>query len=151
MKRLLLTTSVAALLMASTGAAFAQPDRDHGWQQRHGHDRGDRDDDDHDRRDHRRGDGHRYYRDRSGRYVRYYEYDRRHDNGRHLGWYKQSFRRGQRVPAVYLAPRYYVNDYRAYRLAPPPRGYRWVRPYQDSNEYLLVQVATGLIMQVLGY
>ena len=122
MKRLLLTTSVAALLMASTGAAFAQPDRDHGWQQRHGHDR------DHDR----------------DRYVR-------HDNGRHLGWYKQSFRRGQRVPVVYLAPRYYVNDYRAYRLAPPPRGYRWVRPYQDSNEYLLVQVATGVIMQVLGY
>jgi Ni/Co efflux regulator RcnB len=118
MKRLLLTASVAALLMASTGAAFAQPDRDHGWQQRHGHDRG---------------------------------HDRRHDNGRHLGWYKQSFRRGQRVPVVYLQPRYYVNDYRAYRLAPPPRGYRWVRPYQDSNEYLLVQVATGLIMQVLGY
>lgn len=123
MKRLLLTTSIAALLMASTGAAFAQPDRDHGWQQRHGHDRGGHDRD---------------------RYVR-------HDNGRHLGWYKQSFRRGQRVPVVYMAPRYYVNDYRAYRLAPPPRGYRWVRPYQDSNEYLLVQVATGVIMQVLGY
>lgn len=137
MKRLLLTTSIAALLMASTGAAFAQPDRDHGWQQRHGHDHG---------RD--RGDRHdsRYDRDRYDRY-RYV----RHDNGRHLGWYKQSFRRGQRVPVVYLAPRYYVNDYRAYRLAPPPRGYRWVRPYQDSNEYLLVQVATGVIMQVLGY
>jgi Predicted integral membrane protein len=137
MKRLLLTASVAALLLASTGAAFAQPERDHGWQQRHGHDRGDRD------------DGHRYHRDRHGRYVRHD--DGRHDNGRHLGWYKQSFRRGQRVPAVYLAPRYYVNDYRAYRLAPPPRGYRWVRPYRDSNEYLLVQVATGVILQVLGY
>ena len=139
MKRLLLTASVAALLMASTGAAVAQPDRDHGWQQRHGHDRGDR---------HDRHDRDRDY-DRNGRHVRYY--DGRHDNGRHLGWYKQSFRRGQRVPVVYLAPRYYVNDYRAYRLAPPPRGYRWVRPYEGSNEYLLVQVATGVIMQVLGY
>lgn len=132
MKRQLLITSIATLLLAST-SAFAQPDRhgdrhgryDQGWQQdRHGHDRGDR--------------------DRNNRHARY-------DNGRHLGWYKQSFRRGQHVPVVYLAPRYYVNDYRAYRLAPPPRGYRWVRPYQDSNEYLLVQVATGVIMQVLGY
>jgi Ni/Co efflux regulator RcnB len=139
MKRLLLTTSIAALLMASTGAALAQPDRGHGWQQqRHGQDRDHRYDrhDRHDRHDRSRNDRDRYVR---------------HDNGRHLGWYKQSFRRGQRVPVVYLAPRYYVNDYRAYRLAPPPRGYRWVRPYQDSNEYLLVQVATGLIMQVLGY
>ena len=142
MKRILLTASVAALLMASTGAAFAQPDRDHGWQQR-GHDRGDRDDGHRHDRDGRRYDGRRAY---DGR-----RFDGRHDNGRHLGWYKQSFRRGQRMPTVYMAPRYYVNDYRAYRLAPPPRGYRWVRPYQDSNEYLLVQVATGVIMQVLGY
>ena len=71
---------------------------------------------------------------------------RTHDNGRHLGWYK----RGGRVPVVYLQPRYYVTDYRAYGLAPPPYGYRWVRPYGDDR-YLLVQVATGLIMQVLGY
>ena len=76
---------------------------------------------------------------------------RRHDNGRHLGWYKQQWRRGQRVPVVYLQPRYVVEDYRAYRLAPPPSGYGWVRPYPDSNEYLLVQLATGLITQVLGY
>ena len=75
----------------------------------------------------------------------------RHDNGRHLGWYKQQWRRGERVPVVYLQPRYVIEDYRAYRLAPPPNGYGWVRPYPDSNEYLLVQLATGVIMQVLGY
>lgn len=149
MNRQLLTTSIAAVLLFASTGAFAQPDRDHGnrhgrsdqgWQQdRHGHDRGDRDRNDrHGRYDNDRHDNDRY---RNGR----------HDNGRHLGWYKQSFRRGQHVPVVYLAPRYYVNDYRAYRLAPPPRGYRWVRPYHDSNEYLLVQVATGVIMQVLGY
>ena len=56
------------------------------------------------------------------------------------------------MPVVYLQPRYYVNDYRAYGLAPPPYGYQWVRPYGNtSNEYLLVQLATGLITQVLGY
>lgn len=137
MKRMLLASSIAALLLAST-SALAQPDR-HGR-----HDRDDRNgryDQRYDHRHDRRWDQRRDHR----------RDDVRHDNGRHLGWYKQSFRRGQRVPVVYLQPRYYVNDYRAYRLAPPPYGYRWVRPYQDSNEYLLVQVATGLIMQVLGY
>ena len=36
-----------------------------------------------------------------------------------------------------------------YRLAPPPRGYRWVRPQDDR--YLLVEIATGVISQALGY
>lgn len=90
------------------------------------------------------------------RYDRYDRYDRdwrngRHDNGLHLGWYKQEWRRGQRIPTMYLQPRYRIDDYRAYRLAPPPSGYGWVRPYQNSNEYLMVQLATGLVAQVLGY
>jgi Ni/Co efflux regulator RcnB len=130
MKRLLLAASIALAL--SPALAFASPSpaaQGQRWSQSRGHD-------DHDRRHDR------------------YQHDRRpvhrHDNGRHEGWYKQSFRRGQRVPVVYLQPRYYVNDYRAYRLPPPPYGYRWVRPY-GNDEYLLVQVATGLIMQVLGY
>ena len=53
------------------------------------------------------------------------------------------------APVVYLQPRYYVTDYRRYHLAPPPRGYRWVRPADDR--YLLVEVASGLISQALGY
>ena len=73
----------------------------------------------------------------------------RHDNGLHLGWYKQQWRRGDRIPVAYLEPRYYINDYRDYGLAPPPAGYRWVRPMDDR--YLLVQVATGLILDALGY
>jgi Ni/Co efflux regulator RcnB len=73
----------------------------------------------------------------------------RHDNGRHLGWQKQAWKRGDRIPLADLGPGYYVDDYRAYNLAPPPRGYRWVRPMDDR--YLLVQVATGLIDEVLGY
>lgn len=73
----------------------------------------------------------------------------RHDNGLHLGWYKQRWNRGERIPVAYLEPRYYVDDYRAYGLAAPPDGYRWVRPMDDR--YLLVQVATGLILDALGY
>lgn len=72
-----------------------------------------------------------------------------HDNGLHLGQQKQAFRRGQRVPVIYMQPRYYVQDYRVYHLAPPPRGYRWVRP--DDGRYLLISTATGLISQILGY
>ncbi|HEY4559439.1 MAG TPA: RcnB family protein [Lysobacter sp.] len=77
----------------------------------------------------------------------------RHDNGRHLGQYKNQHKkwaRGERLPRTYLVQRYYVNDYRSYRLAPPPRGMVWVRPYNDSNEFYLVQAATGLISQILG-
>ena len=73
----------------------------------------------------------------------------RHDQGLHLGWYKQQWKRGDRIVWADVEPRYYVEDYRVYRLSPPPEGYRWVRPMDDH--YLLVQVATGLITQALGY
>jgi Ni/Co efflux regulator RcnB len=136
MKRLLLAASIALAL--SPALAFASPSpapQPQRWSQSHGHGHGGHDRNDrHDRHDRDRGQ-----HDRRPVIVR-------HDNGRHLGWYK----RGGRVPVVYLQPRYYVTDYRDYGLAPPPYGYRWVRPYGDDR-YLLVQVATGLIMQVLGY
>ena len=118
MKRMLATTSIAALLLTSAGA-FAQPDQHK--HKRHG------------------PPGHAMQHQRG-----------HHDNGLHLGWYKQDWRRGQRIPDAYLQPRYVIRDYRAYDLAPPPSGYGWVRPYPNSNEYLMVQLATGLIMQVLG-
>ena len=75
--------------------------------------------------------------------------DGRHDNGKHLGWYKQQWKRGDRIVWTDVEPRYYVTDYRTYRLSAPPEGYRWVRPVDDR--YLLVEVATGLIAQALGY
>lgn len=144
MKRLLLAASIALLL--SPAAAFAAP----AWQD-HGHGHGhDQRQSHHDDRYDRRDSHDRRVVVRRPVIIRH-DVIVRHDNGRHLGWARQSFRRGQRVPVVYLQPRYYVTDYRGYGLAPPPYGYRWVRPYNDSGEYLLVQVATGLIAQVLGY
>lgn len=75
----------------------------------------------------------------------------RHDNGLHLGQLKhQRWARGQRLPGTYLTRTYYIRDYNTYHLAPPPNGYVWVRPYQDANEYYLVQAATGLIQQIFG-
>lgn len=75
--------------------------------------------------------------------------DGRHDNGLHLGWRKQAWKRGDRIQIEHIEPAYYVDDYVVYDLAPPPQGYRWVRPMDDR--YLLVQVATGLISDALGY
>ena len=75
----------------------------------------------------------------------------RHDNGLHLGQVKhERWARGQRLLDTYLSQTYYVRDYTTYHLAQPPTGYVWVRPYQDANEYYLVQAATGLIRQIFG-
>ena len=169
MKPLLLSASLALMLLSS--AAFAAPGHgDHGaagWN--HGHDgwnhdgdrdhgdrgHGDRDygDRDYGDRGHDRGD--RDDRDRDawrdqhdGRWSerRYYS---DHDNGRHRGYYRQDFRHGDRLPVMYMQPRYYVRDWDAYRLAPPPRGYMWVRP--PDGRFLLVAATTGLIAEILGY
>jgi len=58
--------------------------------------------------------------------------------------------KGQYIPREYVVQRYYINDYRAYDLAPPPVGYTWVRPYPEDNTYYMVQLATGLISQIFG-
>ena len=58
--------------------------------------------------------------------------------------------RGEHISRDYLYDRYYVHDHRAYDLAPPPRGYMWVRPYEDDDTYYMVQLATGLITQIFG-
>ena len=39
-----------------------------------------------------------------------------------------------------------MNDYRYYRLRPPPYGYHWVR---DDGGYLLVAIGTGIILDMV--
>jgi len=127
MKRLLLATALAALVLSSP--VFAG-DHGHGHGHGHGYDHGDdRDHDDRDRDDYRRWDD-----------------DDHHDRGRHEGWYKP-YHRGDRVDVVYLQPRYYVPDYRVYHLAPPPPGERWIR-YPDGR-FILIAAATGVITDIL--
>jgi Ni/Co efflux regulator RcnB len=91
------------------------------------------------------GEGNKHHKDHKGVPA---AMDGRHDNGLHLGWQKQAWKRGDRIPLAGL-DRYYVDDYRVYRLTAPPADYRWVRPMDDR--YLLVEVATGLVAQALGY
>jgi|GEM_PF-462223 len=56
------------------------------------------------------------------------------------------FYRGQRLPPQYRSRQYVVDNWREHRLSPPPRGYQWV---QTGADYVLVAIATGLILQLL--
>ena len=150
MKRILLATALALTVLASPAMADGRgKGNGHGRGQDKHQDRDDRHDR-HDRDDrHDRGDrddrGHRGYDRYESRY--YYSYDGRiHPPGRHNGWHKD-YRRGQRIDVVYMQPRYYIDDYPRYHLAPPPRGHRWVR--MDDGRMILIAVATGIIADVL--
>ncbi len=56
------------------------------------------------------------------------------------------FYRGDRLPPQYRGRIYVVNDWRGHRLSAPPRGYHWV---QTGSDYVLVAIATGVILQLL--
>lgn len=113
--------------------------------------------------DNRRFDGRRY----DGRYDR--KFDRRHFDSRFSrnypsyrygykriyggryyrpsGYRYYSWRRGDRLPFAYYAPRYIIRDYRPYRLYAPPRGYHWVRV---GNDVVLAAITTGLVLSVVN-
>lgn len=123
---------IAVALLFTGSLALAAPghdqDRGHGDHDRarHGHDRG------HD--DRRWHDNRRWDRDDHRRYGYYRAPPRYYGPARH-------WERGHR----YYGPTYVVRDYGHYRLRPPPRGYHWVRA---DNDYLLVAIATGIILDV---
>ncbi|PDT06583.1 MULTISPECIES: RcnB family protein [unclassified Rhizobium] len=56
------------------------------------------------------------------------------------------WKKGYRVNASERRRFSNVNDYRRYRLAPPPRGYRWVRA---DNDFLLIGITNGVISNVI--
>jgi Ni/Co efflux regulator RcnB len=74
--------------------------------------------------------------------------DRGHSRSKHKSRHHEyEMHRGGHIPVVYLERDYYVEDYRAYHLAPPPRGHRWVRT--DDGKYILIAVATGIIADII--
>lgn len=58
----------------------------------------------------------------------------------------RQYHRGDRLPQEYRHPNYVVNNWRDHNLSPPPRGYHWV---QTGADYVLVAIATGIILQLL--
>lgn len=56
------------------------------------------------------------------------------------------FHKGDRLPAEYHNRNYVVDDWRGHHLSAPPRGYHWV---QVGGDYVLVAIATGVILQLL--
>jgi Ni/Co efflux regulator RcnB len=59
----------------------------------------------------------------------------------------QSWRRGDRLPSYYRS-QYREIDWRRQHLRQPPRGYHYVRD-DNTGEYLLVGIATGVILSIL--
>ena len=57
-----------------------------------------------------------------------------------------AFRKGERLPVEYRHRNYVVDDWRGHNLSAPPRGYNWV---QVGADYVLVAIATGVILQLL--
>jgi Ni/Co efflux regulator RcnB len=58
----------------------------------------------------------------------------------------RAWRRGDRLPSYYQG-RYRQVDYRRAHLRAPPRGYHYVQ--DDRGEYLLVGIATGVILSII--
>ena len=58
------------------------------------------------------------------------------------------YRQGEYLPYQFRQRQYYVNDWHARRLYAPPQGYQWVQA-DDSGDYLLVAIATGLIANLI--
>jgi Ni/Co efflux regulator RcnB len=119
MKRLLLLAATIGCLCLASTSALAD-----GKGRRHGHD----------------GHGHHHHHDHDDDHHH-------HRRGKHRGWHKSDWRRGDRIEVVHIERRYYVDDYAHYHLRRPPSGHRWIR--SPEGRFILVAVATGIIADVL--
>ncbi|HKR37307.1 MAG TPA: RcnB family protein [Steroidobacteraceae bacterium] len=136
MKRFVAATALSLALISGV-VTTAQADNRDRHERRYDHR-----DDRHDRRDWDRREW-----DRHGEF-RHYD-GRRFDRGRYVrpsGYYYRSWRYGDHLPRAYYGRRYVVNDYYAYRLRPPPRGYYWVRV---DNDVVLASIASGLVVSAV--
>ena len=138
---------IVAMTLASSGLAFGQGNSSHNDRGNKGDDRGRHEQSQRagppDRHDDRRPD----YRDnhRPDRYDNRARYNPDNHNNRGAGP-NNSWHRGDRIPVQYRSHQYVVDDWRGYHLSAPPRGYHWV---QSGGDYLLVAIATGVILQLL--
>ena len=135
MKSKTVISVIVAISMTTGGFSFAQG-------------RGNRDDRGHDEQAHDQqerhgGKGHQQERHDNGRAHNNERYEHRDERG---AGPNHNFYRGERLPIEYRHRNYVVDDWRGHRLSAPPRGYHWV---QAGGDYVLVAIATGLIVQML--
>jgi len=127
----ILTIGVALSVLASAGAAAAQPHYDN-----------------------HRAKAERQYERRMDRAEREYNRDVRKAERKYRaaaykrppGYQYRHWNRGDRLPPAYRAERYRIVNYRTYHLPPPPRGYYYTRV---DNDVLLTAAATGVIASVI--
>lgn len=139
MRKNAVVCAVLAVTMVTGQLAIAQGDSRPPF--REGNDQGQRNSD----RD-RRGNGDRQpSRNQNNHQNRGYAYghDQRDERG---AGPEHSFHRGGRLPPEYRNRQYVVENWRDHRLSAPPRGYHWV---QVGGDYVLVAIATGIILQLL--
>jgi Ni/Co efflux regulator RcnB len=87
-----------------------------------------------------------YYQGPRGHY--YTSWRPRYNAPRYMpprGYVSRSWHVGHYLPPTYRGG-HYVVDYRHYRLAPPPRGYHYIRV---DDHVVLAAIASGLITEVL--
>ena len=111
-------------------------------QARYANEQRDRDRQEQVRRAYEQGDRQRQEQARYGNERRGYEQDRR---GPGAGP-NHNFYRGERLTRDYHHRYYVVDDWRGHDLHRPQRGYHWV---QTGADYVLVAIATGIILEVL--
>jgi Ni/Co efflux regulator RcnB len=148
------STLIAVAAVASLGLSslsFAQGydrerhDNRQGYEQRGGGRQDDQRSADRRDNEHRARHGRADWRDRDARNRMGYNADTRSDSF-HYGARGPEWHRGGHVPPLYRSHQYVVNDWRAHRLSPPPRGYEWV---QVGPDYVLIAVGSGIIAQLV--
>lgn len=137
MNRKSLTTTLLALSMVASQCAFAQGN-DHGNRNRNDRNQNAQRSDEQirDQRDSRQPN----WGQQKKRMITNHGWSERGAGPDH------AFHQGGRLPYEYRAREYVVTDWRSHRLSAPPRGYHWV---QTGGDYVLVAIATGIILQLL--
>jgi len=143
MKRSLLSIAIAVCCIGIASNAMADG---------RGHDRGDRGHHHSHRHDRHPSKHHKHF---DKHHHKPHARDRRND----ARWYAgppprvyhapprgARWERGGRLPARYRHERYVVRDWHDRRFHRPPRGYHWVNV---GSDYLLVGIATGVILQTI--
>ncbi len=145
MKRNIILASILAISLSLGNMALAKDKDKDRHDDRHDdrgrHEQAHRGNNGWERNNHDRGNN-RYYESRRYYQSRAYQDDRRGSGaGRNHNFY-----RGDRLSSEYRHQYYVVDDWRGHRLSAPPRGYHWV---QTGPDYVLVAIASGIIVQIL--